>query len=145
MDSDDDYGSSGPNDDRDSYIDDWYDLPIYLSYSTKLIACNYYSHTTGNKAPIEYITNNASVYNILVLVDGTQAIAHTPVDVVALGCDFFVFSGHKIYAPNGIGILYINDPYRINVDLGCYFSSKLSCVCLSDEDDRRVFINNLKN
>jgi serine/threonine protein phosphatase 1 len=40
---------------------------------------------------------------------------------------------------------YINYPYRINVDLGCYFSGKLSCVCLSDEDDSRVFINNLKN
>ncbi len=41
-----------------------------------------------------------------VLIDGAQSIAHTPVDVQELGCDFFVFSGHKFYAPNGIGVVY---------------------------------------
>lgn len=48
----------------------------------------------------------AKRYGARVLIDGAQSIAHTPVDVQELGCDFFVFSGHKIYAPNGIGVVY---------------------------------------
>jgi len=48
----------------------------------------------------------AKRYNARVVIDGAQSIAHTPVDVQSLGCDFFVFSGHKIYAPNGIGVVY---------------------------------------
>jgi cysteine desulfurase / selenocysteine lyase len=94
------------------YLNDWNDLPKYISYRTKLIGCNYYSHTTGTRSPVEYITKIAKAHNILVLVDGTQAVAHTSIDVTYLDCDFFVFSGHKLYAPNGVGILYIKEPYR---------------------------------
>jgi cysteine desulfurase/selenocysteine lyase len=94
------------------YVNDWQELPKLLSGRVRLIACNHYSHTTGERAPVEYITKLALVYRTLVLVDGTQAVAHTPIDVLALGCDFFVFSGHKLYAPNGVGVLYIKDPYR---------------------------------
>lgn len=94
------------------YLADWQELPELLSARVKLIACNHYSHTTGKRAPVEYITKLARQYQALVLVDGTQAVAHTAVDVVALDCDFFVFSGHKLYAPNGVGVLYIKEPTR---------------------------------
>ena len=64
------------------------------------------NNTFGTINDVQRIIEIAHSHNIPVLIDGAQSIAHTPVDVQALGADFFVFSGHKIYGPNGIGVVY---------------------------------------
>ncbi len=66
--------------------------------------CTSWASTSVN--PISAIVRLAHAAGALVLVDGAQAVAHQPVDVRALGCDFYAFSGHKLYGPTGIGVLY---------------------------------------
>lgn len=64
------------------------------------------NNTFGTINDVHRIIEIAHRYNVPVLIDGAQSIAHTKVDVQELGADFFVFSGHKIYAPTGIGVVY---------------------------------------
>jgi cysteine desulfurase/selenocysteine lyase len=73
---------------------------------TKLISVSHMSNALGTILPVREIVKLAHAHNIPVLLDGCQSIAHLPIDVQALGCDFFVFSGHKLYGPTGIGVLY---------------------------------------
>jgi len=77
-----------------------------LSPRTKIVSFGQVNNTFGTILPVKTMIDMAKRYGARVLIDGAQSIAHTPVDVQALGCDFFVFSGHKIYAPNGIGVVY---------------------------------------
>ncbi len=77
-----------------------------LSSRTKLVAMTHVSNALGTVLPIARIVAEARARGITTLVDGAQAIAHEAVDVQALGCDFYVFSGHKLYAPTGTGVLY---------------------------------------
>ena len=77
-----------------------------ISEKTKIIALNHVSNTLGTVNPIEKIIQIAHSRNIPVLIDGAQGIHHQPVDVQKLDCDFYAFSGHKIYGPTGIGVLY---------------------------------------
>ena len=77
-----------------------------LSKRTKLVAVSHISNTLGTINPIKEIIEKAHLVNVPVLVDGAQAVAHEKVNVQELDCDFYCFSGHKIYAPMGIGILY---------------------------------------
>src|SRR3989339_296591 len=77
-----------------------------LSSKTKLVSVTHISNVLGTVNPIEKIISLAHQKNIPVLIDGAQAVAHTPIDVRSLDCDFYVFSGHKMYAPTGIGVLY---------------------------------------
>lgn len=77
-----------------------------LSQKTKMIALTHMSNVTGTKVPIAEITAIARERGIPVLVDGCQSAVHLPVDVRDLDCDFFVFSGHKVYGPSGIGVLW---------------------------------------
>lgn len=77
-----------------------------INQKTKLIAVTYVSNVLGVANPVQKIVNLAHANNVCVLVDGAQAIQHLPIDVSELDCDFFVFSGHKIYAETGIGVLY---------------------------------------
>jgi cysteine desulfurase/selenocysteine lyase len=77
-----------------------------LSARTRLVAVAHVSNALGSVLPVAEITRLAHARGIPVLLDGAQAIAHTAVDVQALGCDFYVFSGHKVYGPTGIGALY---------------------------------------
>lgn len=77
-----------------------------LSSRTKLIALAHVSNVTGTIHPIREIISMAKKVGAKVLIDGAQAAPHLPVDVQALGCDFYLFSGHKMYGPTGIGILY---------------------------------------
>jgi cysteine desulfurase/selenocysteine lyase len=77
-----------------------------LSSKTRLVAVTHVSNVLGTINPLHEIIRLAHEQNIPVLVDGAQAVPHMPVDVRALDCDFYVFSGHKIYGPTGIGILY---------------------------------------
>ncbi len=77
-----------------------------INERTKLIAVAHVSNVLGTVNPVKDIIAKAHKHGVMVLVDGAQAIAHTPVDVCDLDADFYVFSGHKVYAPNGIGVLY---------------------------------------
>jgi len=77
-----------------------------LSPKTKLVAITQVSNALGTIVPVKEIIASAHNINVPVLVDGAQGIQHGIVDVRDLDCDFYVFSGHKIYGPNGIGILY---------------------------------------
>lgn len=77
-----------------------------LSEKTKIVAVNHISNALGTINPIEYIIKKAHEVGALVLVDGAQATPHLKPDVQALDCDFYVFSGHKICGPTGVGILY---------------------------------------
>jgi cysteine desulfurase/selenocysteine lyase len=77
-----------------------------LSERTKVVALTHMSNVLGTVNPVAELTRLAHEAGALVLVDGCQAIVHQPVDVKALDVDFYVFSGHKLYGPTGIGILY---------------------------------------
>ena len=77
-----------------------------LGPRTKLVAVTHVSNALGTINPVKFFIECAHAYNVPVLLDGAQAIAHLPVDVQALDCDFYAFSGHKLYGPTGIGALY---------------------------------------
>jgi cysteine desulfurase / selenocysteine lyase len=77
-----------------------------LGPKTKLVAMAHVSNALGTVNPVSKIVQAARHWNARVLLDGAQAVPHVGVDVQALDCDFYVFSGHKVYAPTGIGILY---------------------------------------
>jgi cysteine desulfurase / selenocysteine lyase len=81
-------------------------LPEMITEHTKIIAVGHVSNSLGTVNPVKRIIQMAHSQNIPVLVDGAQAIQHGKVDVQDLDCDFYVFSGHKAYAPTGIGVLY---------------------------------------
>ncbi|MBR5958849.1 MAG: SufS family cysteine desulfurase [Salinivirgaceae bacterium] len=82
------------------------ELEELITDQTKLLAICYVSNTLGTINPIEQIIAIAHSHNVPVLVDASQAIQHFPIDVQQLDCDFLVFSGHKIYGPTGVGVLY---------------------------------------
>jgi len=77
-----------------------------LNKKTKLVAVNHVSNALGTVNPIADIITLAKQVNAKVFIDGAQAIAHWSIDVQALGCDFYAFSGHKMYGPTGIGVLW---------------------------------------
>ena len=77
-----------------------------LSARTRIVAVAHVSNALGTVNPLRQIIHLAHAYDVPVLVDGAQAVPHLPVDVQALGCDFYAFSGHKVYGPTGIGVLY---------------------------------------
>ena len=77
-----------------------------LTPRTKLVSITHVSNVLGTVNPIEQIVEVAHSRGVPVLVDGAQAAPHMPVDVRQLGCDFYVFSGHKVCGPTGIGVLY---------------------------------------
>ncbi|WP_265556146.1 cysteine desulfurase SufS [Serratia grimesii] len=81
-------------------------LPGLIDASTKLLALTQVSNVLGTVNPVRDITAQAKAAGLKVLIDGAQAVMHQKVDVQALDCDFYVFSGHKLYGPSGIGILY---------------------------------------
>ncbi len=81
-------------------------LKDLITERTKLISVVHVSNSLGTINPVKEIIELAHQAGIPVVVDGAQAVAHIPVDVQALDCDFYVFSGHKIYGPTGIGVVY---------------------------------------
>ena len=93
-----------PVNDRGEILLDAYES--LLSPKTKLVSLTHASNSLGTILPIEQMTAAAKRHNALVLIDGAQTVSHMPVNVQAIGCDFFVFSGHKLFAPTGIGALY---------------------------------------
>uniref|UniRef100_UPI001586ED0B cysteine desulfurase n=1 Tax=Streptomyces sp. TRM64462 TaxID=2741726 RepID=UPI001586ED0B len=85
--------------DQDAYAD-------LLSMRTRLVVISHASNVLGTIPPVREMTALAHRYGAKVLVDGAQAVAHLPVDVQAIDADFYAFSGHKLFAPTGIGALY---------------------------------------
>lgn len=81
-------------------------LDTLLTEKVKLLGVAYVSNVLGTVNPVKELIGRAHAVGAKVLVDGAQAVQHIPVDVRALDCDFFVFSGHKIYGPTGVGVLY---------------------------------------
>ena len=81
-------------------------LDSLLTDRTKIVAVVHVSNSLGTINPIATIVDKAHARGIPVLVDGAQAVAHMPVDVQALGCDFYAMSGHKLFGPTGIGVLW---------------------------------------
>ncbi len=77
-----------------------------LNEKTKIVAVAHTSNSLGTINPVEEIIELAHQIDVPVLLDGAQAVPHTTVDVQALDCDFFVFSGHKLFGPTGVGVLY---------------------------------------
>ena len=82
------------------------ELERLITPRTRFVSVGHVNNTFGTINDVQRIIDIAHSHNIPVLVDGAQSIAHTPVDVQQMGADFFVFSGHKIYGPNGIGVVY---------------------------------------
>jgi cysteine desulfurase / selenocysteine lyase len=93
-----------PVDDRGQVLLDEY--ARLLGPRTKLVSLTHVSNALGTVTPAAAMVAMAHAAGALALVDGAQAVSHMPVDVQALGCDFYVFSGHKVFAPTGIGVLY---------------------------------------
>jgi len=91
------------NDDGELLLDEYERL---LRPRTRLVAIAHVSNALGTVNPVRAIVARAHDAGIPVLIDGAQAVPHLPVDVQALDCDFYAFSGHKLYGPSGIGVLY---------------------------------------
>ena len=81
-----------------------------LSERTKIVAITHASNALGTVNPVREMTNMAHKCGAVVLIDGAQGVPHMSVDVREIGCDFYVFSGHKLFAPTGIGVLYGRRP-----------------------------------
>jgi cysteine desulfurase/selenocysteine lyase len=77
-----------------------------LSEKTKLVSVVHVSNALGTINPVKTIVEKAHALNVPVLVDGAQSTPHMPVNVAELGCDFFLFSGHKVFGPTGVGVLW---------------------------------------
>ena len=99
-------------------------MPDLLNEKTKIVAITQVSNALGTINPVAKITAAAHQVGAKVVLDGAQSIAHMPIDMQALDCDFFVFSGHKIFAPTGLGVLYgkhalldAMPPYRSGGDM----------------------------
>lgn len=82
------------------------ELENLITDRTRMVAVAHVSNSLGTVNPIEEVIRIAHRHDVPVLIDGAQAVAHCPVDVQALDCDFYCFSGHKMYAPMGIGVMY---------------------------------------
>jgi cysteine desulfurase / selenocysteine lyase len=91
------------NDEGEILLDEYEKL---LSERTRLVGIVHLSNALGTINPVQQMIEMAHQRGIPVLVDGAQAVPHIPVDVQALDCDFYVFSGHKLFGPTGIGVLY---------------------------------------
>ena len=94
------------NDDGELILDQF---EAMLGPRTKLVAITHVANALGTVLPVQDICEMARSRGIRVLIDGCQAVPHTSVDVQALDCDFYVFSGHKLYGPSGIGVLYARE------------------------------------
>lgn len=85
------------------------DMEAYKSLfneRTRIVACNHVSNTLGTINPVKELVRIAHEHQVPILIDGAQSISHIPVDVQDLGCDFYCFSGHKMYGPMGVGVMY---------------------------------------
>jgi len=84
-------------------------VPALFDERTRLLAVTQVSNVLGTENPVQQLIALAHQHGAKALVDGAQAVMHHPVDVQALDCDFYAFSGHKLYGPTGIGVLYVKE------------------------------------
>ena len=101
------------NENGEILIDDYKDM---VSAKTKLISVVHLSNTLGTINPIEDIIKIAKLHDVITVIDGAQAAGHLPIDVQQLDCDFYLFSGHKIFGPTGIGVLYGKEEILNRID-----------------------------
>jgi len=88
-------------------------LEDYLQDNCALFAFTHCSNILGHLNPIEYLITAAKKHGVKTLIDGAQSIPHTPIDLSKLDCDYFAFSGHKLYATSGSGVLFCKDPDQL--------------------------------
>ena len=88
---------------------DYDDFIKKVNSKTKFISITHMSNVVGTTVDIQLINDQAKKFDIPFLIDGCQYVAHAPVDVKNYNCDFYVYSGHKLYGPSGVGILYMKD------------------------------------
>ena len=81
-------------------------ITALINERTRIVSLPHVSNVLGTVFPVERVAEAAHAAGAIMVVDGCQGVVHMPVDVKALGCDFYVFSGHKLYGPNGIGVLW---------------------------------------
>lgn len=93
---------------------DYNDFEKKLNQRTKFISLTHMSNVTGAVTDFDLINQKIKNMNIPVMIDGCQFVAHSKLNIEALDCDFYVFSGHKLYGPSGIGILYMKDKWFEN-------------------------------
>ena len=101
------------NENGEILIDEYKDM---VSAKTKLISVVHLSNTLGTINPIEDIIKIAKSHDVITVIDGAQAAGHLPIDVQKLDCDFYLFSGHKIFGPTGIGVLYGKEEILNRID-----------------------------
>jgi len=101
------------NENGEILIDDYKDM---VSAKTKLISVVHLSNPLGTINPIEDIIKIAKSHDVITVIDGAQAAGHLPIDVQQLDCDFYLFSGHKIFGPTGIGVLYGKEEILNRID-----------------------------
>ena len=90
---------------------DMEDLEKKINHNTKIISLSHMSNITGSILDTQRVKDLAKKYNIPFMLDGCQHIAHAPVSMKDLECDFYVFSGHKLYGPSGVGVLYMKSKW----------------------------------
>jgi cysteine desulfurase/selenocysteine lyase len=101
------------NENGEIILEEYYKL---LSSKTRLVAIAHVSNALGTVLPVKEIISSAHSAGVPVLIDGAQGIQHGIVDVKSMDCDFYVFSGHKIYGPSGIGVLYGKEKWLSDMD-----------------------------
>ena len=101
------------NENGEILFDDYKDM---ISAKTRLISVVHLSNTLGTINPIEDIIKIAKLHDVITVIDGAQAAGHLPIDVQQLDCDFYLFSGHKIFGPTGIGVLYGKEEILNRID-----------------------------
>ena len=101
------------NENGEILFDDYKDM---ISAKTRLISVVHLSNTLGTINPIEDIIKIAKLHDVITVIDGAQAAGHLPIDVQKLDCDFYLFSGHKIFGPTGIGVLYGKEEILNRID-----------------------------
>lgn len=130
---------------RLAYIPMTDELELDLTVAEKLLAQRpalltiaHVSNVLGRINPIKELIHMAHAYDVPVLVDGAQAVAHLPVDVQELDCEFYCFSGHKMYAPMGIGVLYGKKAWLEKLPPYQFGGEMISEVRLHDSDYNRL-------
>ncbi len=95
-------------------------LKLLINENTKILSITHISNVLGIENPIKKIVKIAKKFNIITIIDGSQSIAHKNINVKKINCDFYIFSGHKMYAPTGTGIIYCKkniikylDPWKL--------------------------------
>ena len=90
---------------------DYNDLDKKINSKTKIVSLTHMSNVTGSVTDFNIVQKKLKTLNIPLMIDGCQYVAHSKLDVSNIDCDFYVFSGHKLYGPSGVGVLYMKDKW----------------------------------